>query len=179
MKRIIAWLAICIVSVSIASSTTFHVPYFFSDDDSIAWWQLETKLLNTSGDIILLWEGQGGYTRLADKFNDVIDKLVNRGQKVEFLVIGNAISNHADSICHGTSIVMTNNAFIVFHPEYDEGLSKKYHHKVYSGNKQGFLKCITTGFVTDKEIDKIMRDHLRLELTPDGKRIMRSDWTDY
>lgn len=168
------------LTTSICLATLVNsVPATFHPGDEPTWQRLEKMLDDESKQITFVWEGDGGFNYMATQFNKHVDKAVARGVIVRFLVVGDAISNHANTICHGSSYKIFENGSIIFHPEYNPAMSKVLKHKYYTHLTSVIDFCVEKGIITQSELDAITWMNQRLEIRADGSRTFKPDWPEY
>jgi hypothetical protein len=177
-KFLILWVFTC--GYTCASVLKLHVPYEFFPETATQWANVAFMIETTKAkEIDLYWEGIGGMNLIAEDFNNVIDAQRAKGKKIVFIVEGEAVSNHADSVCHSSSYIMRPKGVLIFHPSFDLRLSKLMGHKVYSNDFKLLNYCVDKKFLTSEEESIIVWQHKRLEIDSRGHRVFKPDWTTY
>lgn len=162
------------------NKSVWSVPRSFLPRDENRWNQIENEIADTSSQrLTFLWEGGGGAIDIAQDFDNVILKKEQQGANIFFDVIGAAISAHATSACYSSEYRIEPGALLIFHPVFNQYLSKIVRHKVYANDQSTFSMCIEKGILSQSDVKEMVTKHERLEIDSRGSRTFKPDYVSY
>lgn len=168
-----------LISSPLLINDNFIVPKTF--DKSYEWRALEVNMTKVKSKTInLYWEGLGGYTHIAESFYKVMKNLQSKGKHVNMYLIGDSYSMHATSVCFSTALKWVNSDAVLFfhHVTYGRGKDKQYidyTDPYYVVEYNNLSKCVQRGYLTNKDVEGIMKQHKAVIVTKSGQRYVVED----
>lgn len=148
----------------LAYGYTTTVPKVFNSNNQVLWYKLESRMLNTSDkSITYTWRGFGGDILVGNGFINSVIQAHNQGKIITFNVTGFTASMHANAVCYGDSLNLTDNAELYYHaPFIMQGKTKHYltsDYREYWMVNAYLKQCINKGLLTEYERQLIMTHH--------------------
>lgn len=167
MKKLL--LIICLLSfVSSIFASTYTVP---SDFMSYGKWKRLEQRIDKDQDktITLLWRGDGG----DDEYGTKWAKWVNNSKKdITYKVVGEAFSEHAMVICYTNRPVVYSGGVLIFHPGKE---SPEGPYIPVKEDRKAFAPCVSKGYLTKKDVDKIVLYKMQVWVYKGGKKRYKLD----
>lgn len=154
--------------------TIYSVPSSFFRSDVPKWNELINSIkYSQDKDFILLWQGIGGDIDLAE---DVFYKLNHINKNIKIKIIGPAISAHGVVACYLPNMIVFNKGSIVLHNAFDGRFlngNKRFNDRI---TRDLLNNCVLNGIISREEEYKIITYKLRIEIYPNGNRILLNDY---
>ncbi len=154
--------------------TRMTVPFYFLSSNE--WDTLKIKINRAHDFVELQWQGHGGYNYMADDFSNYVNYInyVNHN-KIKIKVVGESISNHAMVLCYVNNVKRTDKGVLVFHAAFNNGSGPKQYEPAYETQRR-MQPCVTKGYLTRMDVNLIAYKHVRIEVYPNGKKVILPDW---
>ncbi len=162
---------------SILWAATFTAPTSFLEAEEPEWKHLAKEILSTPDkEIYIYWAGGGGYVDMMDDFVKAVVQSRQNGKRITLILTGRAVSAHAMVACYVDDVRAESTAVLIFHTIfYRMPLTGE---KVYIDRETKFrmYTCLRNNILSISDINAIVNKHQRLEIYPDGRRILLPDW---
>jgi hypothetical protein len=154
--------------------TKFNVPVYFLQ--SSEWNNLKRQINSVADYVELQWEGHGGYNYMANDFSNYVN-YINRtyNNKIHIKVVGQSISNHAMVLCYVDNVKRTKNGVLIFHASFNNVSGPKQYEPAYETQRR-MGPCIKKGYLNKYDVNLIAYKHVRIEVYPNGKKVVLPDW---
>lgn len=128
-----------------------------------AWLALGDYLKTTPHKIIIIrWEGYGGDIVVHDRFIDDVEAAKKEGKTIIFDVEGIVYSAMANTVCHGSLVVMHPGSGLGFHnvePHGEAVVDNDSHHRLD--------ECVKVGYLTPEDVVAITTQHKMVGIIDD------------
>lgn len=181
-----AWVAVGLVallfilcafsSVNKRTTVVLNSPLQYVPDNANDWDKMSNQLETARNtNFVFYWKGAGGVVLQGDDFIHAVKVAQEHGNKVTFVITGEAASMHAFTPCYGDKVEITQFGVLYFHSIRTEvkgnqgraGLDQE----TQVQQDTMLAQCKKKGFITQAQIDDVNNAQSVRVYMKDGKRV--------
>ena len=116
-------------------------------------WKVFNSLLESDKDkdIVIYWEGIGGYVSNLFHFRDTVNKLKSENKKITFNLVGYSASTHATAVCLADKVIWNRNILMFHRIENGKTIKNPVADWISKENKEMLDVCVKKGILTKDE----------------------------